>query len=131
MTCSLVTSPGEKPTPEEFLVISVTIPDYFTALSVSPKQTQDDTVIASYASIERIRKIPSPVTTTPSEGNTTTSTAADHQKIEWLMALTSNAGGMLPQWVQNLAVPGQIAKDVPLFLGWIAKEREEESYVRG
>lgn len=115
MTCSVVDK-------YEFLVISVTVPDYFTSDgSGSSKQQQQDvenTVVGSYASIERIRKI-------YSSSVTTTTTSDPNHKIEWLMALTSNAGGILPQWVQKLAVPGQISKDVRLFLGWIAQEREK------
>lgn len=112
---------------KEFLVISVTVPDYFHSSSfrkdsethhVGNAEThhpvEKDTVIASYASIERIRQ----VDLSGEEDRT--------GKIEWLMALTSDARGILPRWIQNLAVPGQIAKDVPLFLGWIGKERKNE-----
>ncbi|KAM7189973.1 Protein of unknown function (DUF3074) domain containing protein [Naviculisporaceae sp. PSN 640] len=111
----------------EFLVISVTIPDYFDSdpssdslfrargtLSKTGSGSETDTVIASYASIERIRQLD------PSCGGA----GVGNRKIEWLMALTSDAKGILSRWIQNLAVPGQIAKDVPLFLGWIEKERE-------
>ena len=45
--------------------------------------------------------------------------------IEWIMATASDAKGVLPMWVQNRAVPGQIAKDVPNFLTWAAREREK------
>ena len=39
------------------------------------------------------------------------------------MTTASDARGVLPKFVQALAVPGQIAKDVALFLSWIARER--------
>ena len=65
-----------------------------------------DTVKAAYVSVERIRKL-----------------GGD---IEWIMATASDAKGVLPRVVQNMAVPGQIAKDVPNFLAWVAREREQE-----
>ncbi|KAH7171092.1 hypothetical protein EDB81DRAFT_865048 [Dactylonectria macrodidyma] len=37
-------------------------------------------------------------------------------KIEWIMGTASNAGGALPAWIQKMSVPGQIAKDVDMFL---------------
>ncbi|KAM7188852.1 Protein of unknown function (DUF3074) domain containing protein [Rhypophila sp. PSN 637] len=141
----------------EFLVISVTIPDYFgstfrkenvgTASSEEDNHIAKDTVIASYASIERIRQLNSPspprvpssqpaasssspvppVQTQQSSNNNGTTEVKETGEIEWLMALTSDAGGVLPMFIQNLAVPGQIAKDVPLFLGWIAKERDKNT----
>ncbi|KAI9842434.1 MAG: hypothetical protein M1838_003144 [Thelocarpon superellum] len=46
-------------------------------------------------------------------------------KIAWIMAVGSDAGGALPMWVQNQAIPGTIAKDVPLFLQWIKRIRPE------
>ncbi|KAK3396499.1 hypothetical protein B0T20DRAFT_481488 [Sordaria brevicollis] len=49
-----------------------------------------------------------------------------HPQIEWIMATASDARGSLPGWVQTKAVPGQIAKDVTMFLGWVAKERERK-----
>ena len=39
------------------------------------------------------------------------------------MATASDAGGVLPQWLQNLAVPGKIAHDVDMFLAWIPSQR--------
>jgi hypothetical protein len=43
--------------------------------------------------------------------------------IEWIMGTTSDAKGALPAWVQNMAMPGPIAKDVDFFLSWIEKQR--------
>ncbi|KAK5655002.1 hypothetical protein OQA88_6761 [Cercophora sp. LCS_1] len=76
-------------------------------ISQSQSQPKQDYTTASYTSVERIRKTPT-------------------SQIEWLMATASDAGGLLPLWVQTRAVPGQIAKDVPLFLRWIAQRREEK-----
>ena len=94
----------EKP---EFLVVSVTVADFDRAPNAEYSRAKD-TVLAAYASVERIRKLPAT------------------GEIEWIMATASDARGVLPQWVQNMAVPGQVAKDVPLFLGWIARERNGE-----
>ncbi|KAK3330377.1 hypothetical protein B0H66DRAFT_59518 [Apodospora peruviana] len=129
MTCSIIEDNNDKKEKPEFLIISLTVPDWFTS-STSVLQTHregnDDsdkgTVIASYASIERFRKLP-----TPSSPTTSKEESSRRDKIEWLMALTSDASGVLPRWVQNLALPGQIAKDVSLFLGWIVKERTKTS----
>lgn len=68
-----------------------------------------DTVRGAYTSIERLRE-------TPDDGG-----------IEWTMATASDAAGVLPAWVQRMAVPAQVAKDVDMFLGWIADERDKGS----
>ncbi|KZZ99096.1 hypothetical protein AAL_02647 [Moelleriella libera RCEF 2490] len=47
--------------------------------------------------------------------------------IEWIMGTVSDAKGVLPACIQQMAVPGQIAADVDMFLAWIAKERETQS----
>lgn len=65
-------------------------------------------VRGAYTSIERIQETP--------EG------------IEWIMATTSDAKGSLPAWLQNMAMPGPIAKDVDMFLGWIAKQRQNQDH---
>lgn len=44
----------------------------------------------------------------------------------WEMMTKSDAGGWLPQWMQNLSIPGLVAKDVPLVLNFIIKWKEEE-----
>jgi hypothetical protein len=97
MTCSAM---GTK----EFLVVSVSVTDFGSSPD-SQYSKEKGVVVGAYSSIERIRKLP---------------VTGD---IEWIMATTSNARGVLPMWVQAMAVPGQIAKDVPLFLTWVAKER--------
>lgn len=104
----------EKP---EFLVVSITVDDYFSSgfapsSSSSPSSAPTpgpggDTVVAAYVSVERIRRLDD----------------GDSGAIEWIMATASDARGVLPMWMQTLAVPAQIAKDVPLFLAWIEKQR--------
>ncbi|KAI0022291.1 hypothetical protein F4780DRAFT_214136 [Xylariomycetidae sp. FL0641] len=89
--------------PEEFLVVSIPVPDFADA-EASALAKEKGAQVAFYVSVERFRKLP--------DG-----------KIEWVMATASNAAGVLPMFVQNLAMPGVIWKDVPLFLAWIAKQR--------
>ncbi|KAK0730662.1 hypothetical protein B0H67DRAFT_639138 [Lasiosphaeris hirsuta] len=95
----------EKP---EFLVVSITVDDFFSSFpDAAPDGEDNNTVVAAYVSVERIRRLPDP----------------GANDIEWIMATASDAKGGIPMWMQTLAVPGQIAKDVPNFLAWIAKER--------
>ncbi|KAH8193777.1 hypothetical protein TruAng_012054 [Truncatella angustata] len=94
----------------EFVVVSIPVPDFGESES-SRLASEKGAQVASYVSVERIRKLES-------------------GKIEWLMATASDAGGVLPQFVQNMAMPGIVWKDVPLFLGWIAKERQKRDIAR-
>ncbi|SPQ27546.1 d227df4e-6b9b-4378-944f-f4e56224dff8 [Thermothielavioides terrestris] len=92
---------------DEFVVVSIPVPDF--ALSEHSKLAREPgALVARYVSVERFRRLGG-----DGEG-----------RIEWLMATASDAGGVLPMWVQNMATPGVIWKDVPLFLDWIARERE-------
>ena len=47
----------------------------------------------------------------------------DGAKVIWQMGTASDARGVLPMWVQKMAVPGTIVKDVSLFIDWIQKRR--------
>lgn len=58
---------------------------------------------ARYAAVERFQRV-----------------GAD---VEWIMATASRAGGVLPGWVQDMSVPGVVAKDVDLYLKWEAEQR--------
>ncbi|KAI1142698.1 hypothetical protein F5Y05DRAFT_365785 [Hypoxylon sp. FL0543] len=97
---------------EEFIVVSIPVPDFGTS-ETSRLAREKGAQVAYYVSVERMRKL-------DGAGD-----GAGGGKIEWLMATASDAAGALPTWVQNLAAPGVIWKDVPLFLGWIAKERRK------
>ncbi|KAI0843013.1 hypothetical protein F5Y06DRAFT_256683 [Hypoxylon sp. FL0890] len=97
---------------KEFIVVSIPVPD-FASSEKSKLAREKGAQVAYYVSVERIRKM-------DGVGD------GDAGKIEWLMATASDAAGVLPSWVQNLALPGVIWKDVPLFLGWIAKERRRQ-----
>lgn len=88
----------------EFLVISIPIND-FDKSPYAEFAKDKSLVMAAYASVERIRILPS------------------NGDVEWIMATASNAGGVLPQWMQNMAVPAAIAKDVEMFLSWIPSQR--------
>ncbi|KAK3488754.1 uncharacterized protein B0T23DRAFT_406061 [Neurospora hispaniola] len=127
VTCSLLPreAGGAAADCDEILVISIPVSDIenFNTTAASPikgkssNKEEDpfrkDSIKGSYVSVERIRKLP---------------TTENHSQaqIEWLMATASDARGSLPGWVQTMAVPGQIAKDVTLFLEWVAKEREKK-----
>ncbi|KAI0535956.1 hypothetical protein GGR58DRAFT_477200 [Xylaria digitata] len=87
----------------EFVIVSIPVPDFATSDKANLSK-EKDALIAYYVSIERIRKL--------SDG-----------KIEWLLGTASDAAGVLPLWIQDKALIGIVWKDVPLFLGWIAKER--------
>ncbi|KOS16828.1 hypothetical protein ESCO_004751 [Escovopsis weberi] len=45
--------------------------------------------------------------------------------VEWIMGTVSDAGGLVPAWVQKMAVPGRVAKDVDMFLEWVDRERKK------
>ncbi|TVY81073.1 hypothetical protein LSUE1_G003813 [Lachnellula suecica] len=88
----------------EFLVVSIPLTD-FEKSPYAEFAKDKSLVVAAYASIERVRVLPS------------------NSDVEWIMATASDAKGVLPQWVQNLAVPGAVAKDVEMFLSWISSQR--------
>lgn len=93
---------------KEFLVISIPLMD-FDKSPYSEFAKDKSLVVASYASIERVRILPS------------------NGDIEWIMATASNAKGFLPQFIQNMAVPGAVAKDVEFFMSWIPSQRKSEN----
>src|SRR4051794_38038332 len=75
----------------EFIVVSVTLTDLSSLQDPIAKDCKNPAfVVGAYVAIERIRKM--------------------ENKIEWLMATASDACGNLPQFVQNPALPGAIAK---------------------
>ncbi|KAK1826165.1 hypothetical protein QBC39DRAFT_386937 [Podospora conica] len=126
VTCSSASGEGE------FLVITLYVPDLLTSSSaafpddndgpsrspspgsrrIKDKSKQDvarDAVAAAYVSVERVRRL-------PGDGD-------GDGSVEWIMATASDAKGVLPMFVQTRAVPGQVAVDVPYFLGWVDGER--------
>ncbi|KAI2777236.1 hypothetical protein F4815DRAFT_481913 [Daldinia loculata] len=113
------TASGEEEKEEEFLVVSIPIPDFGTS-EASKLARERGAQIASYVSVERIRRM--------GDGD---GDGDGGRKVEWLMATASDAGGVLPAWVQNVAAPGVIWKDVPLFLGWIGRERVKRQQQQG
>lgn len=94
----------------EFVVVSIPVPD-FGSSEHSRLAREKGAQVARYVSVERFRAL------------------ADG-RIEWLMATASDAGGVLPQFIQNMAMPGIVWKDVPLFLSWIAKARQERDIAK-
>jgi len=47
----------------------------------------------------------------------------DGAKVMWQMGTASDAKGVLPMWIQKMAVPGTVVKDVSLFIDWTQKRR--------
>lgn len=95
----------------EFMVVSIPIID-FNKSPHAEFASDRSLVVACYVSIERIRILP------------------QNGQIEWIMGTASDAGGVLPQWIQNLAVPGKIAHDVDMFLRWIPSQRKGKGVER-
>ncbi|KAG8427156.1 hypothetical protein J3459_007471 [Metarhizium acridum] len=82
---------------QEFMVVQIAVKDY----DATPRN--GGAVLGAYTSVERFRQ---------TDGG-----------VEWIMGTVSDARGFLPRWIQKRAVPAQIAKDVDMFLVWIAEER--------
>jgi hypothetical protein len=93
---------------QEFIVVSIPVTDFDKAPQAEYAKDKS-LVVASYSSVERIRILP------------------ESGEIEWIMATASDAGGVLPQWLQNLAVPGKVAHDVDMFLAWIPSQRKPKA----
>ncbi|KAK7941117.1 uncharacterized protein PG986_013504 [Apiospora aurea] len=120
LTATVVPVAGEAGgEPREFVVVSIPVPDFGTK-EASRLAREKGAQIAAYVSVERIRVLDARDQQGQNQGQNRTGKAGE---IEWLMATASDAGGVLPSWVQNMAMPGIIWKDVPLFLKWIAGER--------
>jgi hypothetical protein len=93
---------------QEFVVVSIPLID-FEKSPYAEYARDKSLVVAAYTSIERIRVLP------------------ENGDVEWIMATASDARGVLPQWMQNLAVPSAVAKDVEMFLSWISTQREDRT----
>ncbi|ODQ55368.1 hypothetical protein SAICODRAFT_28999 [Saitoella complicata NRRL Y-17804] len=89
--------------PTEFMVISLPTSAVNTQIPREP-----GTVRGAYTSIERVRVLPD-------------------DRVEWTMSTTSDAKGFLPGWMQRLAMPGEIVKDVGLWMDWTIARRERLS----
>lgn len=46
--------------------------------------------------------------------------------VDLYFAVTSDAGGSIPRWVQNMAMPGQILSDGLAFLKWFEEGKDKE-----
>ena len=47
-------------------------------------------------------------------------------EVEWIMATASDAKGNLPMFIQKMALPGAVPKDVSFFMSWIKTVDEKE-----
>ncbi|KIM20132.1 hypothetical protein M408DRAFT_334124, partial [Serendipita vermifera MAFF 305830] len=66
------------------------------------KQQEYTATKGAYSAIERVKEMPD-------------------ESVNWRMITTSTPGGWVPQFLAELSIPGQIAKDVSHFLAWLEK----------
>ncbi|KAI0196893.1 hypothetical protein F4808DRAFT_303776 [Astrocystis sublimbata] len=88
----------------EFVVVSIPVHDF----AKSPKaqlSNQKDAQIADYVSVERIRRLA-------------------NGQIEWLLGTASDARGILPLGIQDLALLNIVWKDVPMYMKWVEQNRD-------
>ncbi|KAM3516182.1 hypothetical protein MY11210_000204 [Beauveria gryllotalpidicola] len=90
----------------EFVVVQV-----FYAGGPDAANAGGGTVTGAYTSVERVRELPS-----GEEDGT--------KRIEWVMGTASDARGVLPEFVQLLATPDMVPKDVDFFLSWVVGQRK-------
>ncbi|KAF7938150.1 hypothetical protein BELL_0045g00130 [Botrytis elliptica] len=113
----LITASLNEPGQREFLVISIPITDSANARSQNSSFQESGfasakkkgQVVGAYASIERCCLRPSPNSTVG--------------EIEWIMATASDAKGWIPQLIQKPNIPGQIQKDVSMYMRWVEDQR--------
>ena len=53
-------------------------------------------------------------------------TNGEGEEVEWVMATASDAKGNLPMFIQKMALPGAVPKDVSFFMKWIKTVDEKE-----
>lgn len=88
-----------------FMVVQISAGDASEAAKAEETK-RGRRVLGGYTSIEQVKDV----------GN---------RECEWVMGTASDARGVVPLWAQRLAMPKEVAKDVDMFLSWIAKERRE------
>lgn len=123
---SLVVSASEpqpdKDQPAGFYTVQIPLSfskeDYSSAADLQSKiksAVPKNTIFAHYASVEHVVV------------SKKAAAAGEQRQIEWTMATTSDAGGLIPQWVQRSwtmgGVPKAVVADVGLFLGWTDRQR--------
>lgn len=89
---------------KEFVVVQV----YYAGGPA--EENSKGTVTGAYTSIERFREIPG-----GKDGSS---------NVEWVMGTASDAMGILPEFIQVLATPDMVPKDVDFFMSWIAGQRK-------
>lgn len=98
---------AEREGDKEFVVVSIPITDMETNPHAEYAR-EKSVVVGKYVAVERIRRLP------------------DSGDIEWIMATAADAGGVLPQWMQNMAMSGLTPHDVEWYMEWVSKQRKEE-----
>ncbi|CAO1615805.1 unnamed protein product [Parajaminaea phylloscopi] len=129
------TAHGPEGTSRSFVVISVPV-----AHEGAPERPHEF-VRAKYCSVEAVweargsASASAPVEPTDPGAATDASAAAagkhdttsqEREKdVEWLMAVQSDSAGRVPLVFQEMAMPGKISADVPLFFKW-ARDRKDQ-----
>jgi hypothetical protein len=114
-----------KISPSEFIVISLPLADtHLLPKSNIPSHASGgkSAIVAKYVAVERVRILHDAGKEEPTDAKS---------KVEWLMCTSSDAGGWLPIALQRGKIPGEIAKDVGLFLGWVGGNRGKKLESRG
>ncbi|KAM3494516.1 hypothetical protein MY3957_002239 [Beauveria namnaoensis] len=94
----------------EFVVVQV----FYTGGPDAANAAGGGTVTGAYTSVERVREL------SPGEEEEEDGT----KRIEWVMGTASDARGVLPEFVQALATPDMVPKDVDFFLSWVVGQRK-------
>jgi hypothetical protein len=78
-----------------------------------------------YAAVETCT-LRAKASTATNGGAAEASNAEEQEEVEWIMSTASDAKGNLPMWMQKLAMPGQLPKDVSYFMKWIRGVDEKD-----
>ncbi|KAK9381518.1 uncharacterized protein V2V93DRAFT_367166 [Kockiozyma suomiensis] len=82
--------------------------EFFVISTPAEFESTPGRVKAAFSAIEHVQELP--------DG-----------KIQWVMALVSDGGGLVPKWIQDIALPKIISNDVPSFLAWAKNKYATES----
>lgn len=78
------------------------VSQFFVVSLPSTHQVSEDVTRAVYCAVEAV-----------------TFNAAEN-RVDWVMAQTSDARGSIPRWIQDKSVTASVAADVPSFISWAA-----------
>lgn len=116
--------PGAVPTEagskdrRSFLVISLPV------AHASAPERPNEFVRAKYASVEAVWE-----SQHAHDSSSSSTGGGAGGEIEWFMAVQSDSSGKIPLMFQEMAMPGKIAHDVPLFFEWARRQKERHGRV--